>query len=74
MNRIVYFTEEADPRCPDCHGTGYVTDRVPCGDTTASFDAPCDCVCQVLCEDEETIDLQAIERRIDGALAPAERP
>lgn len=38
----------ADPKCPACHGKGYVTDWVPYGSGNVPMDTVCECV-----EDEE---------------------
>lgn len=42
----------ADANCPHCKGSGYVTDRVPYGSTTASFDSECDCAIEKLAPED----------------------
>lgn len=42
----------ADPKCNCCGGKGYVTDHVPYGSTSASFDSECDCAVELLTPEE----------------------
>ena len=44
-----------NPDCPDCFGTGEVTDIVPYGSTTANLISWCECVEKQADEDTDEI-------------------